>query len=60
MERRVMNTLILGDEDMNCDCKDKTINDLNITMIGLNLSSLDKFDLIIYRGNKGVKILRGI
>jgi hypothetical protein len=55
-----MNTLILGDEDMNCDCKDKTINDLNITMIGLNLSSLDKFDLIVYRGNKGVKILRGI
>lgn len=60
MERRIMNTLILGDEDMNCDCKDKTISDLNITMIGLNLSSLDKFDLIVYRGNKGVKILRGI
>ena len=60
MERRVMNTLILGDEDMNCDCKDKTINDLNITMIGLNLSSLDKFDLIVYHGKKGVKILRGI
>ena len=60
MERRVMNTLVLGDTDMNCDCKDKTLEDLNITMIGLNLSSLDKFDLIVYKGNKGTKILRGI
>lgn len=55
-----MNTLILDDTDMNCDCKDKTLEDLNITMIGLNLSSLDKFDLIVYKGNKGTKILRGI
>ena len=54
-----MNVLILDDNDMNCDCKDKTLDDLNITMIGLNLSSLDKFDLIIYKGNKGTKILRG-
>jgi hypothetical protein len=51
-------TLILSDIELNCNCKDLTIDDLNITHVGLNMNILDKFDLVIYSGEKGDKILK--
>lgn len=51
-------TLILSDIELHCNCKDLTLEDLNLTHIGLNMNILDKFDLIIYSGKKGDKILK--
>jgi hypothetical protein len=51
-------TLIIGDNELNCNCKDLKIEDLNITHIGLNLSILKQFDLILYSGEKGTKLIK--
>ena len=59
MERlKVINTLLIGDNELECNCKDKTIDDINITMIGLNPNDLKKYDLILYSGSKGTKIIK--
>lgn len=59
MERlKVVNTLLIGDNELECNCKDKTIDDINITMIGLNPNDLKKYDLILYSGSKGTKIIK--
>lgn len=57
MDRRVK-TLIVGDDDLNCDCKDKTIDDISIANVGFSVTITDSFDLIIYEGTKGTKILK--
>lgn len=57
MDRRIK-TLLVNDEDLNCDCKDKTINDITIANVGFSLSIIDSFDLVIYNGEKGTKILK--
>ena len=58
MDRRVVKTLIVYDEDLNCDCKDKTIDDISIVNVGFSVSVIDYYDLIIYSGSKGTKILK--
>lgn len=59
MERlKVVNALLIGDSELECNCKDKTIDDVNITMIGLNPDDLKKYDLIIYSGSKGTKLIK--
>ena len=58
MDRRVIKTLIVDDKDLNCDCKDKTIDDISIVNVGFSVSVLDSFDMIIYNGTKGAKILK--
>ena len=49
-------TLIIGDVELNCNCKDLTIEDLNITHIGFSDMVLNQFDIILYSGSKGTKI----
>lgn len=51
-------TLIISDVELNCNCKDLTIEDLNITHIGLNMDILKQFDLVLYTGSKGTKLLK--
>ena len=51
-------TLIIGDVELNCNCENLTIDDLNITHIGLAQTIQDKFDLILYEGSKGTKLLK--
>jgi hypothetical protein len=59
MERlKVVNALLIGDNELECNCKDKTIDDINITMIGLNPDDLKKYNLILYSGSKGTKIIK--
>ena len=57
MDRRIK-TLLVNDGDLNCDCKDKTIEDITIANVGFSVSIIDSFDLIIYEGSKGTKILK--
>lgn len=51
-------TLIIGDVELNCNCKDLTIEDLNITHVGFSDMVLNQFDIILYSGSKGTKILK--
>lgn len=59
MERRELKTLILNDDDLECDYKKKiTLTELNLNHISLKLEDIKDFDLIVYKGIKGTKILR--
>lgn len=55
-----MNSLIIGDSELDCDCDKVTIDDLNISHVGFAISVLDKFDFIMYEGKKGTKILKSV
>ncbi len=58
MIRKNLNTLIIGDDELECKCKGKSIDEINISSIGFSIETLEKFDLIIYNGNKGTKIIK--
>lgn len=58
MDRKIISTLIVNDNDLDCNCDSVTIENMEITNLGFILSDLDKFDLIIYEGKRGSKILR--
>jgi len=55
---RTITTLLIGDDELECNCKDKTIDDINISMIAFSPDTLKKYDMIIYSGSKGVKIVK--
>lgn len=57
MERRIINTLIVNDNDLDCK-KELTLDNLTIASLGFISSDLAKFELIVYSGSKGVKILK--
>ena len=58
MDRRVIKTLIVDDNDLNCDCSKKTIDDISILDVGFSVAVIDSFEMIIYDGSKGSKILK--
>lgn len=51
-------TLLIGDSELECNCKDKTIDDINISMVAFSPDTLKNYDLIIYSGSKGTKIVK--
>lgn len=57
MERRVINALIVNDDDLDCK-KGINIDIMNLASLGFVLGDLSKFDLIVYKGSKGEKILK--
>jgi len=58
MERRLVNLLIVNDNDLNCNCKDLSLDDINISKLGFNMADLEKFEVIIYKGKRGTKLIR--
>lgn len=60
MDRRVIKTLIVNDDDLNCDCSSKTIEDISIANVGFSLSVIESFDMVIYDGVKGTKIIKSV
>lgn len=60
MDRKTLNTLIVDDNDLECECKtvDLTIDSINLSHVGFVANDLSKYDLIIYKGSKGTKILK--
>ena len=60
MERKMMNTLIVNDNDLNCKCEGLTLDEINIGKLGFVAADLEKFDLIIYKGSRGKKIIKGL
>lgn len=54
---RTVQTLLIGDDELECNCA-KTIDDINIGMIAFSPDTIAKYDLIIYSGSKGTKIVK--
>jgi hypothetical protein len=55
-----MNTLIVDDNDLNCNCEGLTLEEINLGKVGFVNVDLEKFHLIVYKGKRGKKILKGI
>lgn len=58
MERRMMKTLIVNDSDLNCDCEKVNIDNLTVLNLNFIWKDIEDFELIIYKGKRGTKILR--
>lgn len=58
MERRIINTLIVNDDDLDCKKDKLTLDNLSIASLGFILGDIAKFDAIIYSGKLGSKILK--
>lgn len=61
MDGRLKNnvkTLIIGDNELECECDKLTLQDLNANHIGFAASIINEYELIIYEGKKGTKILK--
>lgn len=58
MKKYNLKLLVLNDEDMNCDSKNTDINKINLENIGLSMFAIQEYDLVIYEGVKGSKILK--
>lgn len=62
MERRTLSTLIVNDDDLECrkgkEKKEIKLEDIKLSSVGFVMSDLEKFDLIIYKGKLGKKVLR--
>ena len=60
MDRIQLNTLIVNDDDMECQ-KDKseiTLDDIKLSKVGFIAEDLAKYDAIIYKGKYGIKLLK--
>lgn len=53
-----INLLILSDEDMNCDSSSQDITKMGLDNIGFSMLAIKDYDIIIYEGKKGSKILK--
>jgi hypothetical protein len=62
MERRTLSTLIVNDDDLECrkgkEKKEIKLEDIKLSSVGFVMSDLEKFDLIVYKGRLGKKVLR--
>jgi hypothetical protein len=62
MERRTLSTLIVNDDDLECrkgkEKKEIKLEDIKLSSVGFVTSDLEKFDLIVYKGRLGKKVLR--
>lgn len=43
---------------MNCDSKNSSIDNMEVENIGLSMFAIQDYDLVIYEGTKGSKILK--
>lgn len=60
MIRKDVKVLIVDDQDLDCRKKKEeiTLEDIGINNVGFLLSDLEKYDIIIYKGRLGKKVLR--
>ena len=58
LKRANIKLLILNDEDMNCDSRNSSIDNMGVENIGLSMFAIQDYDLVIYEGAKGSKILK--
>ena len=58
----MLSTLIVNDDDLECrkgkEKKEIKLEDIKLSSVGFVMSDLEKFDLIVYKGRLGKKVLR--
>ena len=57
MKRLNLQCLIVGDDDLECK-KYTDLEQVSMKSVGFIASDLEKFDIIIYKGRLGRKVLR--
>ena len=58
MEQANVKLLVVNDDDMNCDISKDTIDSMSLSNVGFSNLVLDKYDMVVYVGAKGSKILK--
>ena len=60
MDRKILNTLIVNDNDLECRKEEKeiTLDDIKLSSVGFKAADLEKFDIIVYKGKLGKKALK--
>ncbi len=60
MDRKLLNTLIINDNDLECRKEEKeiTLDDIKLSSVGFKAADLEKFDIIVYKGKLGKKALK--
>ena len=58
MNKKQIALLVLDDNDMNCDSKEIELEELDLNNAGLSMLVLQNYDLVVYQGSKGSKILK--
>ena len=58
MEQASVKLLVVNDDDMNCYIAKDTIETMNLGNVGFSNLVLDKYDMVVYVGAKGSKILK--
>lgn len=62
MERRNLKTLIVNDDDLECRKnkpeKEITLDDIKLSSVGFLMEDMEQFDIIVYKGKLGKKVLR--
>lgn len=60
MDRKLLNTLIVNDNDLECRKEEKeiTLDDIKLSSVGFKAANLEKFDIIVYKGKLGKKALK--
>ena len=60
MDRKLLNTLIVNDNDLECRKEEKeiTLDDIKLSSVDFKAADLEKFDIIVYKGKLGKKALK--
>ena len=60
MDRKLLNTLIVNDNDLECRKEEKeiTLDDIKLWSVGFKAADLEKFDIIVYKGKLGKKAFK--
>lgn len=53
-----LETLIVDDNDLECKNDKTSLTDLNLNNLNFKFEDIERFELIIYRGTKGTKVLK--
>lgn len=54
----MIQTLLVDDNDLECKCENLKLRDIDLGRLGFVNADLEKFDMIIYKGSKGTKIIK--
>lgn len=60
MERKLYNTLVVNDDDLDCKKPEetRTLSDIQLSSIGFLVPDLDNYDMVLYSGSLGKKVLK--
>ena len=60
MDRKLLNTLIVNDNDLECRKEEKeiTLDDIKLSSVGFKEADLENFDILVYKEKLGKKALK--